>query len=368
MKKKVIGIICGGKSGEHEVSLRSAFYVYNNIDKKKYRRVIIAIDKKGKWYFSRSFEDLVDTRGQLWKLKSSLEEIVLLKSKNCSQVFSLQKKRNLLGIDIFFPLIHGTYGEDGCLQGFLELLDVPYVGADVMGSAIGMNKEITKRLLMAEKIPVAEFIVIEKKDKLAEKKNKINQAIKKFHFPLFIKPVCLGSSVGVSKVFSRKKVNKAIQEAFQYDTKIMIEKFIEGREVECSVLGNFNPKASLPGEIKSRSFYSYKAKYLDPEEKEAKLLAPAPLPKKLIKKIQELSVRVFQTLKLQGMARIDFFLKPSGKLVVNEANTIPGFTQISMYPKLWQVSGLSYSRLLDKLIQLALENYSQKKKLKRSYY
>jgi len=367
MKKQVIAIICGGRSGEHEVSLRSAFCVYNNIDKKKYRRVLIAIDKKGKWYFSRNLKDIIDIKGQLWKLRSSLEEIVLLKSKNCSQIFSLQRKRNLLKIDIFFPLIHGTYGEDGCLQGYLELLDVPYVGADVIGSAIGMNKEITKRLLIAEKIPVAEFIIIEKKDKSAEKKNKISQAIKKFHFPLFIKPVCLGSSVGVSKVFTRKKINKAVQEAFQYDTKIMIEKFIRGREIECSVLGNFDPKASLPGEIRSRSFYSYKAKYLDPKEKEAKLLAPAPLPKKLIKKIQELSVRVFQTLKLQGMARIDFFLKPSGKLVVNEANTIPGFTQISMYPKLWQVSGLSYSRLLDKLIQLAFESYFQKKKLKRSY-
>jgi len=368
MKKQVIAIICGGKSGEHEVSLRSAFCVFNNIDKKKYRKVLIAIDKKGKWYFSRNLEDMIDIKGKLWRLKSSLEEVVLLKSKKCSQIFSLQRKRNLFGVDIFFPLIHGTYGEDGCLQGYLELLDVPYVGADVIGSAIGMNKEITKRLLMAEKIPVAEFIIIEKTDKSAEKKNKISQAIKKFHFPLFIKPVCLGSSVGVSKVFTRKRINKAVQEAFQYDTKIMIEKFIRGREIECSVLGNFNSKASLPGEIRSRSFYSYKAKYLDPKEKEAKLLAPAPLSKKLIKKIQELSVRVFQTLKLQGMARVDFFLKSSGELVVNEANTIPGFTQISMYPKLWQISGLSYPRLLNKLIQLALESHLQKKKLKRSYH
>jgi len=171
--KKTIAVICGGKSGEHEVSLRSAFYVYNNIDKKKYRAVVIAVDKKGRWYFSYNFENIINTKNQLWKLKSNLEEIVLLKSKKCSKVFSLKKKKNLIGIDIFFPLIHGTYGEDGCLQGFLELLDIPYVGAGVMGSAIAMDKEITKRLLILEKIPVTEFIVIKEEDKLIERKRKL---------------------------------------------------------------------------------------------------------------------------------------------------------------------------------------------------
>ena len=363
--KKTVAIVCGGKSGEHEVSLRSAFYVYNNIDKKKYRAIIIAIDKKGRWYFSYNFKDIVNTNGQLWKLKSGLNEIVLLKSKKCSQVFSLKQKKNLIGINIFFPLIHGTYGEDGCLQGFFELLDIPYVGADVIGSAIAMDKEITKRLLMLEKIPVTKFIIIKKEDKLADREKKVNQAIKEFHFPLFIKPVCLGSSVGISKVFSKKEINQAIDEAFQYDNRIMIEKFVKGREIECSVLGNSDPRASLPGEIRSRSFYSYEAKYLDPDE--AELLVPAPLSKKMIKKVQELSIKTFQSLKLQGMARIDFFLKPNGQLIVNEANTIPGFTQISMYPKLWQISGIKYSKLLDKLIQLAIENFNNKNKLKRNY-
>ena len=363
--KKIIAVVCGGKSGEHEVSLRSAFYVYNNIDKKKYRAIIIAIDKKGRWYFSYNLEDIINTRNQLWKLKSNLEEIVLLKSKKRSQVFSLKEKKNLIGIDVFFPLIHGTYGEDGCLQGFFELLDVPYVSAGVLGSAIAMDKEIAKRLLMLEKIPVTEFVVIKKEDKLIERKNKANRFIKEFHFPLFIKPVSLGSSVGVSKVFNKKEVDKAIKEAFKYDTEIMIEKFINGREIECSVLGNLHPKASLPGEIKSRSFYSYEAKYLN--SKDAKLLVPAPLSKELIKKVQKLSIKVFQTLKLQGMARIDLFLKPNGQLIVNEANTIPGFTQISMYPKLWQVSGIKYPKLIDKLIQLAIENYNRKNKLKRDF-
>ena len=363
--KKTVAVVCGGKSGEHEVSLRSAFYVYNNIDKKKYKAIVIAIDKKGRWYFSRNFKDIINTKNQLWRLKSNLEEIVLLKSKKRSKIFSLKKKKNLIGIDVFFPLIHGTYGEDGCLQGFFELLDVPYVSAGVLGSAIAMDKEITKRLLMLEKIPVTEFVVIKQEDKLIERKNKIDRCIKKFHFPLFIKPVSLGSSVGVSKVFNKKEIKNAIEEAFKYDTEIMVEEFINGREIECSVLGNLYPKASLLGEIKSRTFYSYEAKYLNSED--AELLVPAPLPEKLIKKVQQLSIKVFQVLKLQGMARIDFFLKPDGQLIVNEANTIPGFTQISMYPKLWQVSGIRYPKLIDKLIQFAIENYNKKNKLKRDF-
>ena len=363
--KKTIAIVCGGRSGEHEVSLHSAFYVFNNIDRKKYDVVLIAIDKNGRWYFSRNFDDMVNIKSQLWKLKTRLTEIVLLKSEKCSQVFSLKQKKNLIGIDIFFPLIHGTYGEDGCLQGFFELLDVPYVGAGVIGSAIAMDKEITNRLLMLEKIPIAKFTVIKKSDTLEERRKNINQAIKKFHFPLFIKPVSLGSSVGISKVFNRKEIDKAIRYAFKYDIEVMIEEFIEGREIECSVLGNLHLKASLPGEIKSISFYSYKAKYLDPEE--AKLLIPAPLSEEIIKKVQKLSIKVFKILKLKGMARVDLFLKPNGRLMVNEANTIPGFTQISMYPKLWQISGIKYSKLLDKLIQLAIQNFNEKKKLSRSY-
>lgn len=367
MEKKTVAVICGGKSGEHEVSLRSAFYVFNNIDRRKYQPLVLAISKKGEWFFGRRFEDLVDSQGLLWKLRPHLEKIVVSKDKNYSQIFSLKKKKKLAKVDIFFPLIHGTFGEDGCLQGFLELLSVPYVGADVLGSAIAMNKEVTKKLLSIEKIPVTKFVVIDKKDSLKKKKEKIEAAVRQFHFPLFIKPVSLGSSVGVSKVFSRKEIKKAIEDAFQYDTKIMIEKFVKGREIECSVLGNNNPQASLPGEIKPLSFYSYKAKYLDPNEDEAKLLVPAPLNKKTAAKIKKLSIKVFKTLNLRGMARIDFFLKVNGQLVVNEANTIPGFTQISMYPKLWEVSGLKYPQLLNNLIQLAIESYQEKSKLRFSY-
>jgi len=345
--KKTIAVVCGGKSGEHEVSLRSAFYVYNNLDKKKYQVVILAIDKKGNWFFGRNFNDLVNTKGLLWKLKPRLEEVVLLKSKNGSQVLSLKKKRILTKINIFFPLIHGTYGEDGCLQGFLELLNVPYVGADVIGSAIGMDKEITKKLLIIEKIPITKFVVIKKVDSLKEKQEKIKIAIKQFHFPLFIKPVSLGSSVGVFKVLSEKEIKKAIEEALQYD-------FVKSiLEYQCEI------------NQKSVDFYSYKAKYLD--ENEAKLLVPAPLNKKLITQIQKLSIQTFKALELKGMARVDFFLKPNNQLIVNEVNTIPGFTQISMYPKLWEVSGIKYSKLLDSLVQLAIESHNEKNKLKFSY-
>lgn len=365
-RKKIVGIVCGGRSGEHEVSLRSSFYVYHNLDKRKYRVVLLAIGKNGHWYFGRKFQDLINTRGKLWKLKRNLEEIVLVKSQKQVKVFSLQRKKNIITIDVFFPLIHGTYGEDGCLQGFLELLDIPYVGADVLGSAIGMDKEVTKRLLREAKISVTEFVVLRKKEQVNEQERKISQAIKEFNFPLFVKPVHLGSSVGVSKVFKRQEINKAIQEAFKYDHEIMIEKFVPGREIECSILDNSYPKASLPGEIKTRTFYSYRAKYLD--DQEAKLLAPAPLSKGIIKKIQKLSIKVFQILKLHGMARVDMFLKPDNSIIINEVNTIPGFTQISMYPKLWQISGISYARLLDRLIALGIQSYKEKQKLKRSYF
>ena len=366
MKKSVI-IICGGKSGEHEVSLRSAYYVFNNLNKNKYQLSVLAIDKTGKWFFSNRFENLVNTQGVLWKLKPNLEEVALLKYKNEVQVFNLKRKKKLAKGEIFFPLIHGTYGEDGCLQGFLELLDVPYVGANVIGSAIGMDKEVTKKLLKVAKIPVADFVTIKKRESLKSQQAKINLAIKKFHYPLFVKPVNLGSSVGIYKVFSKNEINQAIKKAFLYDDRIMIEKFIKGREIECSVLGNDDPQASLLGEIKSKTFYSYEAKYLDEQQQEAKLIVPASLNKKQITQIQKLSIETYKALGLQGMARVDCFLKPNGQIIINEVNTIPGFTQISMYPKLWEVSGLSYVKLLDKLIQLAIENFNNKKKLKRSY-
>jgi len=350
--KKTVAIICGGRSQEHEVSLQSAYYVFKNLDRKRYRVVLLGVDKKGHWHFASRYNDLVIRKEPLGEMRKGLAEVVLIKEREKVGVFDISKRRIAKRIDIFFPLIHGTFGEDGCLQGYLELLGLPYVGAGVLGSALGMDKEYTKRLLQAEGIAVAPFAVLRYKS--GENQNKVRMMIKKYGFPLFVKPVSLGSSVGVSKVFSEKELKKAITLAFRYDKRIIIEKYIPGREIECSVLGNENPQASLPGEIiPHHSFYSYEAKYLDPQG--ADLLAPAPLSSFLTKKVQRLSKKVFQVLGLRGMARVDYFLQRGGRLVVNEVNTIPGFTKISMYPRLWEVSGLSYPKLLTKLIQLAQE-------------
>lgn len=350
ISKKTVAIICGGRSREHEVSLQSAYYVFKNLDRKKYRVVLLGVDKKGYWHFASRYDDLVRQKKPLGEMRRGLAEVVLIRKKQRVAVFDIQKKKIIERIDIFFPLIHGTFGEDGCLQGYLELLGLPYVGADVLGSALGMDKEYTKRLLQAEGINVAPFVVLRNKSRENKRRTEIMR--RKYGFPLFVKPASLGSSVGVSKVLNRKELEKAISLAFRYDEKIIIEKCIAGREIECSVLGNENPQASLPGEIRPHhSFYSYEAKYLDPQG--AELLAPAPLSSSQIERIQQLSKKVFRILGLRGMARVDFFLQKGGKLFVNEVNTIPGFTKISMYPRLWEVSGLSYPKLLTKLIRLA---------------
>ena len=366
MKKRVIAIICGGKSGEHEISLQSAYYVFKNINRKKYRAVLLGIDKEGYWHFAEKYEDLIEERKPLPRMKQNTDAVILIKDHSKTVVFSLKKKKGIARIDVAFPLIHGTYGEDGCLQGYLELLEIPYVGAGVLASVIGMDKEVSKRLLQKEKIPTANFFTLDKFNAGKQNVKFVQQAVKTLKFPIFVKPSCLGSSLGISKVNNWLELKKAITLAFRYDNKIILEEYIKGREIECSVLGNDKPKASLPGEIKPHDiFYSYKAKYLDPRG--AELLAPAPLTKNIVSKIQILALKVYKILRIQGMARVDGFLTKNNEFIISEINTIPGFTQISMYPKLWQVSGLSYPRLLDKLIQLALESYSQKKKLKRSY-
>lgn len=317
MKKKIrVAILFGGKSAEHEVSIQSARNVMAAIDKKKYSVIPIKIDKSEKWNF------------------------------------------RFPNIDVVFPVLHGPYGEDGTVQGLLKLTNVPFVGAGVLGSALGMDKDVMKRLLNHAGIPTARFITLTDQEDI-----NFEQARKKFGLPLFVKPVNLGSSVGINKVRNKKEFRKAVAEAFQFDRKVMIEEYIKGREIECSVLGNENPMASLPGEIiPKHEFYSYEAKYIDPEG--AELKAPADLPKPIIKKVQDMAIRTFQALCCEGMARVDFFLKPNGALVVNEINTIPGFTAISMYPKLWQASGISYSELVDRLIQLALERHKKENKLK----
>lgn len=360
MTKLKVAIIFGGRSAEHEVSIQSAKNVYNSLDKEKYEVILIGIDKQGRWLLNQSAEFLLSSSNpELSKLNSP--EVSLVQKNQTTQLVNVISNQSMGGVDVVFPVLHGPYGEDGTIQGMLKLLNIPFVGPTILGSALGMDKDAMKRLLREAKIPVVKFLVFHKPDKISFEDIK-----KKLGLPFFIKPANLGSSVGISKVKSKKDFEKSINLAFEFDSKILIEELIKGREIECSVLGNESPIASLPGEIiPTHEFYSYEAKYID--ENGAILKAPADLPKDTIKKIQDLAVKAFKTLCCEGMSRVDFFLTEKGEVFVNEINTIPGFTKISMYPKLWEVSGISYSKLVDKLIQLALERFKKESSLKTSF-
>jgi D-alanine-D-alanine ligase len=271
--------------------------------------------------------------------------------------------RSRTEIDVFFPIAHGTFGEDGSLQGFLRLLDVPFVGAGVLGSAIGMDKDVMKRLLRDGGIPIARFVAIREADCDNVAFEDIASA---FGTPFFVKPANMGSSVGISKVFDAEAFEEALAGAFLYDRKVLVEEYVRGREIECSVLGNDTPRASVPGEIiVNADFYSYEAKYLD--ENGAALEIPAKIDDTTTRRVQELAVATFRLLECSGMARVDFFLKADGSVIVNELNTLPGFTRISMYPKLWEASGVSYPQLLEELVRLAVEQHAKESKLKRTY-
>ncbi|KKP87036.1 MAG: D-alanyl-alanine synthetase A [Candidatus Roizmanbacteria bacterium GW2011_GWA2_35_8] len=365
MKKINIGLIYGGRSGEHEVSLQSAKSIYEALDKNKYNVYLIGIDKQGHWLLGNPANYLLNSQNpkliSLNKRNSSV--ITTVNKPEKAELLSLKTGKEMGQIDVFFPIIHGTYGEDGSLQGMLEMLNAPYVGAGVAGSAIGMDKDVQKRLLRFAGINVANFFVIRKSQ---YNKKTIKEILSKFTFPFFVKPANSGSSVGISKAHNEKELEESINDAFKYDTKIMIEEYIKGREIECSVLGNDCPVASVPGEIiPHHEFYSYEAKYID--ENGAGLKIPAELPNELTKKFQEFAVKVFLTLECAGFARVDFFLTDKNKIYVNELNSIPGFTKISMFPKLFGATGIGYSELLDRLIGLALDKKKDKDSLARSY-
>jgi len=263
-------------------------------------------------------------------------------------------------LDVIFPVLHGPFGEDGTVQGLLKLANVPFVGSGVLGSAVGMDKDIMRRLLRDAGLPIAKFLVFENKINC-----NFNKITKKLGLPFFVKPANLGSSVGVNKVKNKKDFSKAVSEAFQYDKKITVEEYINGREIECSILGNENPMVSVPGEIILKDdFYSYKTKYVS--KTGASLEIPAKISQHLTKKIQALAIKTFKVLSCEGLSRVDFFLKKNGEIIINEINTIPGFTSISMYPRLWKASGISYSKLIDKLIQLAIQRFKREQKLKYS--
>ncbi|MBY0529182.1 MAG: D-alanine--D-alanine ligase [Rhabdochlamydiaceae bacterium] len=353
-----VGILFGGKSIEHEISLISAKNVIEAMDKEKYEIVLIAIDKQGEWHLKQAAEFLAFAEdAKLVHLHGEKQTVALVPKQQRKELVSYSGNQlaNSLALDVIFPILHGPMGEDGTMQGLLTLANIPFVGAGVLGSAIGMDKDVMKRLLRDAKIPIGKFITVLKHQKQQCDFETVAQEI---GLPFFVKPANAGSSVGVSKVCCESDFKEALDCAFLYTRKVLLEEFIPGREIECSVLGNENPIASLPGEvIPQHEFYSYEAKYLD--EQGALFQIPVPLPNELIEKVQRMSINAYQALCCEGMARIDFFLKDNGDLLVNEINTIPGFTKISMYPKNWEASGVSYSELIDRLISLAIERHAQ---------
>ena len=363
MKKKLrVAILFGGKSAEHEISLISARNIVEAMDKDKYDVVSIGIDKQGRWFFDERGL-LLDPRERSHVISGrNSNPMAVLPGTTPTPMIRTAPGRALGKVDVAFPVVHGPFGEDGTVQGLLKLANVPFVGAGVLGSAVGMDKDVMKRLLRDAGIPVAKFLVF---DRSAIRKISFAGVKRALRSPFFVKPANLGSSVGISKVRTNKELRSALKEAFLYDNKIVIEENIPGREIECSVLGNDNPIASLPGEIITHhEFYSYDAKYLD--EKGAQLVIPAGVSKTIVKEVREMAVAAFKTLACEGMARVDFFLRDNRELFVNEINTIPGFTKISMYPKLWEASGIPYSKLIDRLIQLALERFRREKNLRTS--
>jgi D-alanine-D-alanine ligase len=362
MAKKIrVGILFGGRSAEHEVSLQSAKNIIDAIDTNKYEVVLIGIDKKGEWHLKDESRFLLPVvESGLPELSEKGENLALVPGKEAEQLVALSGQHRLGALDVIFPVLHGPFGEDGTVQGLLKLTNIAFVGAGVLGSAVGMDKDVMKRLLRDAGIPIARFTAA---FRYSSEEIDFDQTREQLGLPLFVKPANLGSSVGISKVKDREEFEGAVRAAFRYDHKILIEECIKGREIECSVLGNNKPIASVPGEILPRhEFYSYEAKYLD--ENGAVLEIPAKLPPETSDGIRQLAVKTFSVLCCEGMARVDFFLKNDGEIIVNEINTIPGFTRISMYPKLWEATGIAYSELIDRLIQLALERFQREQQLK----
>jgi D-alanine-D-alanine ligase len=358
-KRLRVGVLFGGRSGEHEVSLASAASVLRGLDPDKYEAVPIGISKEGHWFVGSAAQKMLP------EVLKAGQRVVMAADPTDAALIPLDRSGGADGqrLDVVFPVMHGTYGEDGTIQGLLDLAGLPFVGAGVLGSAIGMDKDVAKKLLQQAKIPVVPWLTVYRAD-WEQNPPAIEEEIeKKFSYPVFVKPATLGSSVGMSKVHSREELAPALDLASEFAMKILVERAVNAREIEVSVLGNHQPKASVPGEIvPHREFYDYTAKYL---EEGTALIIPAKLRPAQIKKIQALAVSAFRALELSGMARVDFFLeKEGGKLFLNEVNTIPGFTSISMYPKLWEATGIPFRDLIDRLIALALEVQREKARTK----
>ncbi len=365
-----VGVILGGRSGEHDVSLMSAQSVMSALDPEKYEVIPIGITRSGRWVTGNVIAALDSGN-------TDVHSATLLPDPQSSALMQVELQETqpaslsvVTELDVVIPILHGPYGEDGTVQGLLELAGLPYVGAGVVGSAVGMDKAIFKYTMIANNIPILPWLLVTSKD-WARRSSVILQEIEnKLHYPLFTKPANLGSSVGISRCLNHDELVAGIDEAAQYDRRIIVEQGINARELEVSVLGNDEPEASIVGEIRPRrDFYDYVAKYMaDPgSEDESELLIPAEISDSLSKKVRALAVRAYKAIDCAGMGRVDLLLdKDSGKLYMNEINTIPGFTRISMYPKLWEASGISYQELLDRLIALSLERHREKEGLETS--
>jgi|Deesub1362A_J573_1020465.scaffolds.fasta_scaffold03484_2 D-alanine-D-alanine ligase len=354
MAKLRVGVLFGGRSGEHEVSLASARSIMDAMDPDRYEIVPIGITRSGRWITSRRSLDMLEAAVGSEVSAAEIEARLEAEASPFPDLAALAE------LDVIFPVLHGPYGEDGTVQGLLELIGVPYVGCGVASSAVGMDKALMKATFAAYGLPQVHYRVVLRRDWEADPDRVIRDIEDALPYPMFVKPANLGSSVGITKAHNRDELIAGLSEAARYDRKLIVEEGIDrAREIECSVLGNDQPEASLPGEIiPSREFYDYAAKYLD---NASKLLIPAPISAEQTRLVQELAVAAFKALDGAGMARVDFLLsRDDGRIYVNEVNTIPGFTSISMYPKLWEATGLPYPRLIDRLIELALERHADR--------
>ncbi|MBK5244163.1 MAG: D-alanine--D-alanine ligase [Eubacteriaceae bacterium] len=336
-----IGVVFGGQSGEHEVSRVSAYNVLGVINREKYNVVTIGITKKGKWYlYSGDHEKIKD---------GSWEE----DTKNLLGDFSISAHPEIIKIDVFFPVLHGPMGEDGTIQGVFEMLNKPYVGCGVLGSAVGMDKVFSKIMFESVGIPTGNYCYFRENDWKKDPQKRLEETEKALEYPIFVKPANMGSSVGINKAHNRKELVAAIEEAFIYDHKLILEAFVKGREIECAVLDDEGViRASIAGEvIPSKEFYDYEAKYSDSQD--SKVVIPADIPEEAMKMVRKYAVKAFEAIEGSGLSRVDFFLTEDGQLLINEVNTLPGFTNISMYPKMWEATGIGYSELVDKIIASA---------------
>ncbi|MEQ1898900.1 MAG: D-alanine--D-alanine ligase family protein [Vicinamibacterales bacterium] len=385
MKRLRVGVIYGGRSGEHEVSVASAASILKHLDRDRYEPVAIRIEKDGRWQLSdrsptavSASEVLEQARAPSARPVRQDRETLMLARPGPDAILTIEHRGgdtgndgrgavvHALGLDVIFPVLHGPYGEDGTVQGLLELANIPYVGPSVIGAAVGMDKGVMKTLFAAQGLPQAKYVVVLKREWETAPAGVLDRVTRTLGFPVFVKPANLGSSVGISKAHDAGTFGPAMELAAQFDRKIVIEAAVpDAREVECAVLGNDDPVASVPGEIvPGHEFYDYSAKYLDTG---STLLIPAPLTDAQRAQVQQLSIAAFKAVEGCGMARVDFLMdKRHGTLFLNEVNTIPGFTTVSMYPKLWEASGLSYAALIDRLIALALQRHAEKQRLRTS--